>query len=50
MEKFDTWDTDEMKEYRTEGRDDRIFAIAELLRRGVSKEEICELTAIMSIS
>ena len=46
MEKFDTWDTDEMKEYITEGRDDRIFAIAELLRRGVSKEEICELTAI----
>ena len=46
MEKFDDWDTDEMKEYITEGRDDRIFAIAELLRRGVSNEEICELTAI----
>ena len=46
MDKFDTWDIDEMKSYIVEGRDDRMFAIAELLRRGVSKEEICKLTDI----
>lgn len=46
MEKFDSWDTDDMKSYIAEGRDDRIFAIAELLRRGISSSEICKLTAI----
>ena len=46
MEKFDSWDTDDMKSYIVEGRDDRIFAIAELLRRGISRSEICKLTAI----
>lgn len=46
MEKFDSWDTDDMKSYIVEGRDDRIFAIAELLRRGISSSEICKLTAI----
>lgn len=46
MEKFDSWDTDDMKSYILEGRDDRIFAIAELLRRGISRSEICKLTAI----
>lgn len=46
MEKFDSWDTDDMKSYIAEGRDDRIFAIAELLRRGISRSEICKLTAI----
>ncbi|WP_314032298.1 carbamoyl-phosphate synthase large subunit [Mogibacterium timidum] len=46
MEKFDSWDTDDMKSYIAEGRDDRIFAIAELLRMGISRSEICKLTAI----
>lgn len=46
MEKFDSWDTDDMKSYIAEGRDDRIFAIAELLRSGISRSEICKLTAI----
>ena len=46
MEKFDSWDTDDMTSYIAEGRDDRIFAIAELLRRGISRSEICKLTAI----
>ncbi|MCR5594461.1 MAG: carbamoyl-phosphate synthase large subunit [Lachnospiraceae bacterium] len=44
--KFDDTDTAELKEYIREGRDDRIYAIAELLRRDVSVDEIYEITGI----
>jgi len=44
--KFDNMNDDEIKEYISEFRDDNIFAIAELLYRGVSVEEIHEITKI----
>ncbi|MCQ2531630.1 MAG: carbamoyl-phosphate synthase large subunit [Saccharofermentans sp.] len=37
---FDDKTTEEMLEYIKDGTDDRIYAIAELLRRGVSRKEI----------
>ncbi|MCR4754789.1 MAG: carbamoyl-phosphate synthase large subunit [Lachnospiraceae bacterium] len=46
MEKFDHEDTETLKAYISEQRDDRVYAIAELLRRGVSKEEISSLSGI----
>ncbi len=46
MEKFDKEDTETLKEYVSEQRDDRVYAIAELLRRGVSEEEISSLSGI----
>ncbi|MBQ0065749.1 MAG: carbamoyl-phosphate synthase large subunit [Firmicutes bacterium] len=46
MEKFDSESTEDMKEYIIQGRDDRIFAIMELLRRNVSVEEISSITGI----
>ncbi len=46
MAKFETVDTGELKAYIERGRDDRLYAIAELLRRGISVEEIGEITAI----
>ncbi len=44
--KFDNMSDDEIKEYISEFRDDNIFAIAELLYRGVSVEELHEITKI----
>ncbi|MBP5593462.1 MAG: carbamoyl-phosphate synthase large subunit, partial [Clostridia bacterium] len=44
--KFDREETEALLKYIKIGTDDRIYAIAELLRRGVSAEEICALTAI----
>ena len=44
--KFDSMNTDEIKEYIGEFRDDNIFAIAELFRRGESVENIHEITKI----
>ncbi len=44
--KFDEMPTDEMKAYIRIGTDDRIYAIAELLRRGVPMEEIAGITGI----
>ena len=46
LPKFDMLSIDELKEYILEFRDDNIFAIAELLRRGVSVAEIHEITKI----
>lgn len=46
MEKFDYETSEAMKEYIVQGRDDRIFAIMELLRRNVSVEEISSITGI----
>ena len=44
--KFDEVETDELRNYIVLGTDDRIYAIAELLRRGERIEEIARLTAI----
>ncbi len=46
MKKFDDYKTDDMLEYIRYGTDDRLFAIAELLRRSVSIDTICEITQI----
>ena len=46
MKKFDQVPTEELEEYVKEGRDDRLFALAELLRRGVSIDRLYELTKI----
>lgn len=45
-EKFDCMSNDEMMEYIYEGSDDRIYAIAQLMRNGVSEKEISEKTGI----
>ena len=44
--KFDSVDTEELLSYIHIGTDDRIYAIAELIRRGVSEDAIFEKTAI----
>ena len=44
--KFDSMSNEEILDYITTFRDDNIFAIAELLARGVSVEEIHKITAI----
>jgi len=49
MDKFDREETDRLKEYVTEFRSDGIFAVAELLRRGVSVAELHELTGITEL-
>ena len=46
MKKFDKVETDELMKYITIGTDDRIFAIAELMRRGVSSRAINLVTKI----
>ncbi len=46
MKKFDGMTEKELKDYIKDFRDDNIFAIAELLRRGVSVEELHKITAI----
>ncbi len=44
--KFDNTATDELLSYIAIGTDDRIYAIAELLRRDTEVERICEITGI----
>ncbi len=44
--KAESMQTEELKSYITEGTDDRIFMIAELLRRGADPEELFRLTRI----
>ncbi len=46
MKKFDTWDEDRLLSYIAEGRDDRFFAIAALMRRGEDIGRICDITKI----
>ncbi len=46
MAKFDEKSTEEIKEYIHTFQDDNIFAVAELLRRGVSVAELHEITKI----
>ena len=46
MKKFDTMSTEDMMEYIKTATDDRIYAMAELLRRDVASEDISEATMI----
>ncbi len=46
--KFDNMSPDELREYISEFRDDNLFAIAELLYRGATVEEIHNITKITS--
>ena len=46
MSKFDGYSNDELLDYVKEFRDDNLFAVTELLRRGVSVEKLHEVTAI----
>ena len=46
MKKFDSFTTEELLSYIADGTDDRIYAIAELLRRGMDSDTICKITAI----
>ena len=49
MKKFDAMSNDEMYEYIATFRDDNLYAIAELFRRGESVEKIHEVTAITEL-
>ena len=46
LEKFDNMETEEMLEYIKDGRDDRFFAIAELIRINVDLQKIYDITKI----
>ncbi len=46
MQKFESMSEDELMQYIKIGTDDRIYAIARLLRLGVSVDKICEQTKI----
>ena len=46
MAKFDSFTDDQMLEYLEEFHDDNIFAVAELLRHGVTVEKLHEVTKI----
>ena len=48
MAKFDHKSTEEMLQYLHTFQDDNIFAVAELLRRGISVEKLHEVTQITS--
>ena len=48
MAKFDHKSTEEMLEYLHTFQDDNIFAVAELLRRGISVDKLHEITQITS--
>ena len=46
MKKFDHTPTEELLTYICDGTDDRLYAMAELLRRGVDSDTICKATMI----
>ena len=46
IQKFDGWSSEQLMDYVRIGTDDRIYAIAELLRLGVDADAIAEATAI----
>jgi carbamoyl-phosphate synthase large subunit len=46
LPKFDNMKTEELLEYIKDGRDDRFFAVAELIRRGTSLQTIFDITKI----
>ncbi len=48
MPKFDSWSDEKILEYIEDFHDDNIFAIAQLLRHGVSVEKLHEVTKITS--
>ena len=48
MAKFDDMPTDELLEYSKDGSDDRIFAVSELIRRGIAIETIADKTKIVT--
>ncbi len=49
LPKFDSWDTDRILEYISQFRDDNIYAITELLRRGVPVSKLHEITMITEL-
>lgn len=49
LSKFDNMSDDEIFDYLSEFKDDNVFAVTELLRRGVSVEKLHEVTAITSL-
>ena len=49
LAKFDSYTTEELLDYLTEFKSDNIFAVTELLRRGVSIEKLHEVTKITEI-
>lgn len=49
MKKFDSYTDEELISYITDFRDDNIYAIAELLKRGATIDEIHEITKITKI-
>lgn len=48
LAKFDDYETENLLEYISEFRDDNIFAITELIRRGITVEKLHEITMITS--
>ena len=46
LKKFEGWQTEELLGYIGDGKDDRIFAIAELFRRGCGVEAVASATGI----
>ncbi len=49
MPKFDSWTTEEITDYIYKFHDDNFFGVAELIRRGVSIEELHEITQITEL-
>ena len=49
LPKFDSWTDDELYSYISEFRDDNVYAIFELLRRGASIEKLHEVTMITEL-
>ncbi len=49
LAKFDSYTNDELLEYLEEFKSDNIFAVAELLRRGVSIDKLHEVTKITEL-
>ncbi|MBR5428921.1 MAG: carbamoyl-phosphate synthase large subunit [Firmicutes bacterium] len=49
LPKFDTWNEAELLEYVREGRDDRLFALAELMSHGTELSVIHEATMISEL-
>lgn len=48
LAKFDSYETEELLSYIADFKDDNIFAITELIRRGISVEKLHEVTMITS--
>ena len=49
LSKFDNWSNEELLRYISQFRDDNIYAITELLRRGVSVQKLHEVTMITEL-